>query len=798
MTTTVYEPRVKRKYVGSYRPKIDAAEKTLGKVRYFQDVTLGGMFPNTLYGGILASPYANATILGMDTAKAEALPGVRAVLRYDDPQVRAMKPTTHSWTDTAITPYHRDTLPRFFDRVFLPGRAKHVGDQMGVAVAADSPEIVREALKLVEIEWDVHPVFLEPEDAVKENATNLHPALCSDKNKIIFHCEYKGDDISFLQGDIDKAISEAEVTAGIDATYGGNVTHGVLDFRGLLIKWDTDRIDCWTNHYYTDQTRMYLHSYLDVPINKIRVANGHCGAHMGKWNMGEDGYYIIMALLSRRAGQPVYYRMDVHEEVHDTRNLTRFEIDLYAKKDGTILGADIAGTGTMGGYYGPIEYNVWFIVEESAGRIFAPIKNIRLRSRAYFTNRIPGGVMRGIGNVQMCWPMFQAVDMLAEKLDMDPVDVIKKNFGDAWSPYPNESLAAVLDKGAELIGWGRRKKTGEGELTDGCKKKGFGVAVWNQWHTEWQENARGRIEVAFRVNPDMSVTLISPTCETGAGGNSACVLACAESLSFLNITPEDVHWVPVNDSDSGLRDCPPTDSVVSYLMPEAMPGCAEKIKEEFKNRASLMLEVDREELDVGDAKVFVKADPSVFVTCRDVMMEVDCVPIYAHVVRDNNKTVTGIPYGAWFAEVDVDIETGEVDVRHVVLVNDAGQVMHASGAESQQLGAQELGVGEALMEDLQYDKKTGAVLNKNYLDYKMLTAADFPEISPALLEVWKGAGEYGAVGIGETGNAGTPTAIANAVYNAIGIRFTTLPITPKKVLDAMEAAGLQYAKEEVK
>ncbi|MDR1042431.1 MAG: xanthine dehydrogenase family protein molybdopterin-binding subunit [Clostridiales Family XIII bacterium] len=795
MTKTMYEPRVKRTYVGAYRPKIDAREKTLGKVRFFQDVALGGMFPNTVYGGILRSPYANATIVGMDTSDAEALPGVRAVLRYDDPEIRALKPTTHAWTDTAITPFHRDTIPRFFDRTFLPGSAKHVGDQMGVAVAADSPELVRKALGLVEIEWDVHPVFLEAEEAVSAEANDLHPGLCVEKNKIKLHGDFQ-DDVSFETGDIEKAKSEADVAAHTDMVYGGNVSHGTLDFRGLLIKWDSDRIDCWTNHYYTDQTRMYLHEYLDVPINRIRVVNGHCGAHMGKWNMGEDGYYVVMAFLARRSGKPVYYRMDVHEEFHDTRNLTRFVVDLYAKNDGEITGMEIEGIGTMGGYYGPMEYNVQFIVEESAERIFAPIKNLRMRSKAYFTNRVPGGVMRGIGNLQLCWPLLQAVDIIAEKLGIDPVDVIKKNFGDKWSPYPNESLAAVLDKGAELIGWERRRKTGEGELIDGCRKRGFGVAVWNQWHAEWQENARGRIEVAFRVNPDLSVTLISPTCETGAGGNSACVFACADSLSFLNITPEDIHWVPVNDSDSGLKDCPPTDSIVSFLMPEAMPECAAKVKEEFRRRGALMLDAEPDELDVDDAKVFVKSDPSRFVTCWSVMMDVDCVPIYAHVVRNNNKTVTGLPCGAWFAEVEVDIETGEIDVRHVVLVNDVGQVMHASGAESQQLGAQELGVGEALTEDLQYDRRTGTVLNRNYLDYKMLTSADFPEISPCLMEVWKGAGEYGAAGIAEAALTGTPTAIGNAVYNAIGVRFDTLPITPKKVLDALEEKERQTGRGE--
>jgi xanthine dehydrogenase molybdenum-binding subunit len=773
-------------FFGSYKPKIDAKDKTLGKVRFFQDVTLNGMFPNTICGGILQSPYANAEIIRMDTSKAEALPGVRAVIRFDDPEIRALKPTTHAWTDTAITPFHRDTIPRFFDRTFLPQSANWLGDHVGVAIAADTPELVKEALGSVEIEWNVYDVFLEAKEALRPGARDLHKGLCDSKNKLRFHGDSAGD-LLFDRGDTDRARAEADCVVRVDKIHGGNVSHGTLDFRGCLMFWDDERLDVWTNHYYTDQNRMYLHEYLDIPINKIRVVNGPCGAHMGKWNMGEDGYYIIMAFLSKRAKRPVLYRMDNHEEFHDTRNLTRFEIEMFAKNDGTITGMDIVGTGTLGGYYGPMEYNVAFIVEESAERIFAPIENIRLHSRAFFTNRMPGGVMRGIGNMQLCWPVFQAVDMIAEKLNMDPVDVIKKNFGDTWSAYPNQSLAAVLDKGAGIIGWKNRRKTGGSDSTGIYRKRGLGVSVWNQWHAEWQENARGRIEVAMRVNPDMSVTLLSPTAETGAGGNSACVLACAESLDFLNITPDDIHWVPYNDSDLGLRDCPPTDSIVSFLMPEAMPECADKIKEEFKRRAALMLNTDADDLDVNDAKVFVRNAPSEFVTCESVMMDVDCVPVYAHVVRGNNKTVKGLPFGAWFADVEVDTETGEIEIRHIVVVNDVGQVMHASGAESQQLGGQMIGIGEALTENLVYDKKTGAVLNRNYLDYKMLTIADFPPITAGLMEIWRGAGEYGAAGLAETVLTGTGTAIANAVYNAIGVRFDTLPISPKKVLDALAA-----------
>jgi xanthine dehydrogenase molybdenum-binding subunit len=781
---TIYKPRVKRKYVGTYRPKIDSKEKTMGKIQYFADVTLEGKFPNMLYGKILNSPYGNATIKSMKTEEAEKLPGVYAVLRYDDPEIRNLKPTTHAWTDTAITPYHRDTIPRFFDRQFLSNTARWVGDQMGVAVAAESEEIAEEALSLIEIEWDVKPVFLEVEDSMKPGANILHPELNPKSNQLILHGAYD-DDITLNIGNVDKALKEADEIIEVSNRYGGTASHGTLDFRGCLIDWTDEKLNVWTNHYYVDQTRMYLHVHLGVPLAKIRVRNGYCGAHMGKWNTGEDIFYVVLSILSKRAGRPIKYQMSVHEEFHDGRNHTTWKIKMAAKKDGTITAMDFHGIGNSGAYFGACEYNTEFIIAQSVERILAPIENIRVKSQCYFTNRLPGGVTRGIGNIQLAFSLCQAVDEIAEKLCVDPIEIIKKNFGDAFTPKPNKSIAAVLDKSAEIMDWNNRKKSCEGELIDGCKKKGKGMAFWNEWHSEWQETARGRIEVAFRINPDLSVILNAPTCETGAGGNSALVFACADNLSFLNVTPKDITWIAQNDSEMGLRDCPPTDSIVSFLMAEAMPEAAKKVKEEFCKRASLLLNIDASALDVKDSKVFAIESPDRYVSCKDVMMDVDCVPIYAHVVRDNNKHVTGQAFMAWFVDVTVDIETGKVEVEKMSVVNDCGQVMHASGAESQQIGGQCMGLGEALTEDICYDKATGTPLNFNYLDYKMPVMADYPDIVPALMEVWRGAGVYGASGIAEGAVTGTAAAIANAIYNAVGIRINSVPIKPEKILNAL-------------
>ena len=795
-----YTPRVKRKYVGTYTPKIDAMEKALGKTKFFDDMTIAAAVPRMLHCAILNSPYANGKILSMDTSEAEKMEGVHAVIRYDDPEILALKPTTHSWTDTAITPYHRETLPRWWDRRVLCDTAKFVGEQMGVAVAAETRYIAEEAIRRIKIEWETAPPFLEVEEAKRPEATILHPEEDPNSNQLPHRKDLYGevvDNIVLDIGDVEKAFEEADVVVEIDKTFGGNSTHGTLDFRGVMVKWIEDKIEVWTNHYSADNVRIHLHEMLGVPFAKIRVFNTNCGAHMGKYNTGEHGFFLVAAILARRTKCPVKYKMNVHEEFAEGRTMINFKIKAGAKKDGTITGWSWDGVANNGAYTAVTGVALTgFLVMEGLNRCFSTIENMRVKSQVYFTNRIPGGVMRSIGNIQQSWAIAQVVDELAEALGIDPAVIYKKNFNNLSSPYPNASVAKVIDVGAAEIGWKKRKKANEGELIDGCKKRGMGMSVHNQWHAEWQENDRGRIEVAIRVNPDLSVTLNAPTKETGAGGNTPTVLACADHLSFLGITPDDIKWISDGDTEFGLRDVPPTDSVVSFILPEALVGAAQNVKKEFLERASKVLDLEAENLDIDEGKIFPKGRPDdVLLLAKDLMMDDDCVPITGYNIRDNNKKVTGLGYGAWFAEVEVDVETGKLEVLQIVIANDVGQVMHASGAESQQIGGVScIGIGEALSEEFFYDKKTGTALNTNYLDYKIQTLADSPEVSPILIEEWRGAGEYGAGGLAESTPTGTCGAIANAVYNAIGVRIDSVPLSPRKILDALD----KKAREEVK
>ena len=323
---------------------------------------------------------------------------------------------------------------------------------------------------------------------------------------------------------------------------------------------------------------------------------------------------------------------------------------------------------------------------------------------------------------------------------------------------------------------------GAGELIDQTKRRGVGFSLHPAWHAEWQEVRRGQVQARITLLPDGTVTLDAPTVETGTGSNTCNVLGCAEALSFLGTRQQDITWVSTVDTDNGLRDCVQTDSAVSYLQSEVLVLAAKELKEKLIKLAAEKLEVNEDQVDIVDG--LIKA-PGKNITVKDLLMKGDLVPISVMVSRKPDSQRTGVPYIASFAEVEVDTSTGRTQVLNLVIINDCGTVMYASGAEAQQIGGQVMAIGEALTEELIYDPIRGVPLNFNLIDYKMPTILDMPKIEPVLLEVWKGAGEYGACGIGEGTLTCTPRAIANAVYNAIGVRVDEIPMTPEVVLHAL-------------
>ena len=783
-----FTPRKKRKFVGTYRPKIDGPAKAHGRAEYLDDLGLAIRFPGLLQAKVLRSPYAHCRIRSVDTKKAEALPGVRAVITYEDPEAAAFKPTTCAWTGVDTVPYDRMYWPTYRDkRVFGP-YCTWAGDEAGVVVAAETEAIAQEALKLLEVDWEVLDHVLDPREAMAPEAPRINPEMNFGSN-VVPPEDLCGPERWFDRGDVDQALAEAEVTVDVTSEY-PNTDHGCLDSMGCLIHWTEDKLTCWSNSYQGDQLKVHLATMLDLPMHRIRVIIPFLGGSMGRWNVGDQLFFLFTALLSKRTGRPVRFKHDRREDFHDTRSAIQWRARLGADKEGTITAAHFIGLADAGGYtehtVAALKFMTGFEITEC---MLAPIDNLRFEGKTVYTNKIPGGCMRGIGNNQFNLCLMLALDELAEKLGQDPIDLVLKNIGTEWGQRPDLSLKALLEAGAQKIGWQDRHPAGEGPLLEGTKRRGMGFSFHMSWHTAWQEIPRGRVQLRVRLNPDGTVILDAPMAETGPGSNSCAVFACAEAFDYLDLKPEDIAWVEQVDTETGLKDMVQTDSAVSFLHAELMSEAAARIKAQLLERAEPILETPSAELEVADSKVFVRAEPGRSISVRDLLWQGDMTSLIATVNKLPPEEVTGVPFAATFVEVEVDTATGRVEVTRIVQLNDCGTVMYASGVEAQQTGGQCIGLGEAIYEEIVYDEKTGVPLNFNWVDYKIPTMADFPEIEPVPLEVWQGAGDYGPCGIGEVVTTNTPRAVANAVYNAVGVRIDDPPLTPQKVLAALKAKG---------
>ena len=785
-----YEPRVARTYIGQYRPRIDAFDKASGRALYVDDLTTKARMPALCYARTLHSPYPRARIRGIDDSAALALPGVLGILRYDEPEVLALKPTNAGWTDGIDSrTYDAMDWPGMRDRSVLGAYASWVGDAVGAVIAAETEAIAEEAVRLLEVDWEVLPFVVDVDEALRSGAPALHPDVSADN---VLPEEELGGALRFIdKGDVDAAFAAAPIVVE-GSSVGNNPTQASLDPWCCVVEWRDDQVTLWSNSYAADQSRMHLSQMLDLPLAQVRAVSPYVGGQFGRGDTGEQPFFVFTALLAKKVGRPVKFRHTRRESFHDGRQQASYTARACAERDGTITGMEFLAVGDVGAYADHSVAALKTVPAEVVEVALAPIPNVRLEARAVYTNKMPGCMMRGIGNSQLNLIMGRMVDELAESLKMDPIDLVLRNFGHERSARPDESLAAVLRAGAERIGWReKRGPAGLGPIVGRTRRRGVGFSFHPGWHAEWQELRRGEIEVRITLEPDGSVALDAATVETGTGSNTCNLLGCAEALSFLDVRPDDIRWDAITDTDHSVKDCVQSDSAVSYLQSEVMTAAAEELRRKLLERLATQYGCTAAELDVVRGRVVsVRAAgagtlPPEGLGVREALKAGPMLPITVQLALPPRADETGVPFMATFAEVEVDTATGRVQVLHLVVVNDCGTVMYASGAEAQQIGGQAMALGETLTEEIVYDRPTGRPLDFNWIDYTLPTMADVPEIDPVLLEVWRGAGEYGACGIGEGAVTCAPRAILNAVYNAVGVRMDELPLRPEKVLAAL-------------
>ncbi len=740
----------KLKVIGKPTPRLDGRAKVTGAAKYTADIKLSGM----LFARMITSPHAHAKIKSIDTSAAEKHPRVKAIhiLRNDHSEAQEQK----------------EAGPAF-------AKIRYVGQPLG-AVAALTQHDADEAARLVKIEYEVLPFVTGIEQSRKEDAPLIFeapveakgsagggggPAGVAQKGNVRGPAQQK-------RGDIDKGFSSSDVM--IEADYRTQVqTHSPLETHGVVADWKPDQLTVYASTQGTDSVRDELAGVFKVKKSQVRVITEYMGGGFGaKFGAGNHG--VLATHLSRKANAPVRLMLDRREQhlCVGNRPSSQQHMKVGAKKDGTLTALSLvnygtAGVGTGAGATGPTQ-NLY------------TCENLLTEDYDVFTNAGPAAAFRAPGHPQGAFSLESAMDELAEKLDIDPLALREKN---------DESSARRAERkiGAEKIGWSARKPAGS---TPGPVKRGMGVAQ-SIWYRFTNQDSHCQV----RITRDGSVELLSSVQDIGGGIRTALAQVVAEELG---LKPTDIT---IKIGDTNYPHGPASGgSVTTNSLTPAARNAAYAVRQQFLEQVAPQLHAKSEELSMSDGKISVTADGSRALTFKQAASKLKTDQISAQGDRKEDYVKTarkgkdrghdsGGVGGVQFAQVAVDTETGQVRVERIVAVHDCGRPINPLALESQINGGIIQGISYALYEDRILDRQTGVMVNPNLDQYKIAGSMETPEIEIHLIEQYWGKSSTDAGPIGEPATVATAAAVANAVYNAIGVRVREIPMTPAVVLKAL-------------
>jgi xanthine dehydrogenase molybdenum-binding subunit len=528
-----------------------------------------------------------------------------------------------------------------------------------------------------------------------------------------------------------------------------------------------------------------------MPLNRIRVTRPYIGGGFGGKNDLFDE--ILCALLAMKTKKAVRLVNTREEEFSSTRVRHSHMIDLKygVKKDGTFVARQmkaILNTGAYAAAGGKVTLTTghrWIMLYRTP--------NVRYKGKCVYCNTPVAAAMRGFGTPQQSFATESMIDEIAEKLGIDPVEIRLKNhrrLGD-FDPISKITLGSVgvpecLTKGAKAMEWTKKRKA---KKTGGRYRRGVGVALGT--HNTGVKPFVNELSSAFiKVNEDGSFSLLTGVIDLGQGSDTILAQIAAE---VLGVSVEDISVVDPGDTDSTPYDMGTHSSRQTYLGGMAVKMAAEEAKSQLLDEAAKRLEARREDLEMKDRQIYVKGSPSTGIPLADVAVGLIHGDISHQVMgRGSFSPVTNAPpFEVHFAEVEVDTETGALKVIKFVAAHDLGKVINPLLSEGQVQGGVHMGIGYAFWEGIQIDPDTGQYLNLNLMDYKTTSPVDMPPVDVILVESHEPTGPYGAKGLGEPAMVPTAPAIANAIYDAIGIRFRQLPITRQSVLEAIQKQKAQ-------
>ncbi|QGP91216.1 Putative xanthine dehydrogenase molybdenum-binding subunit XdhA [Neomoorella glycerini] len=755
----------KYQIVGRGISRLDALEKVTGKATYTTDITLPGM----LYAKVLRSPHPHARIIKIDTSKAEALPGVKAVLTYrNTPRVPFNAAATSTYT---IPP-----LAAVKDQYLFDDVVRYVGDEVA-AVAAVSEEIARAALDLIEVEYEILPAVYDPLEALKPEAPLLHPH-CTKKN-------IAGDILQFGLGDIATGLAAAEIV--VEATYKLPVQkQGQLETQAAVAALTGDgKLTIWSPTQTPHPTRRIVAEIFKLPLSKVRVLNppyvgGGFGVRIGLSAKAEP----IAAALALATGRPVKVVYDRQEDfiASDTRHAGYITVKLGLSKDG-IFQALYMQAIMNGGAYCSWSADVPGAIG-SRGLTIYRVPHSRFEGYSVYTNTTPAGACRGFGAPQPTFAVEMTVAKAAAILGIDPLELRLKNIitpGDTWvAPFPclSSGLRECLIKGAEKIGWEKRRELAAGHAGSGRYKRGLGVAVGNHISSAFPFQT-DYSNVYLSLQPDGTIQLASGVVEMGTGTKTTLAQIAAEVLEVevedIAVSLGDTEMVPYDVGSQASRSC--------YAAGMATLQAARDLKEQILTYASEKWQIPKEKLIWQKATILSRDDPGKQITLKELAADADFHNRQLATIGQN-ASQNALSWHAHFAEVEVDTATGSIKVIRLVAAHDMGKAINPEIVRGQIQGGAVMGLGYTLGEEITYDPQ-GRQLQDSYHKYMLPTAVDVPEMETIVVEAGEPTGPFGARGVGENAVAPVAPAVASAVFQATGVHFTELPLTPERVWRAL-------------
>lgn len=752
--------------VGSSTPQVTAREKVMGRAQYAGDIKLPGM----LHAKVLRSPHPHARIVRIDIAAAKALPGVKLVVTGQDVPTRNWGP-------------HRKE-----QRILACGVVRHVGEEVA-AVVAVSEEIARDALDLVRIEYEALPALLSPAAALADGAPEIHAGTRN-----------IGHEMHIVRGDVDAAFDAC--AAVYEATYDMHSQYpGYLEPMASVAAQDGNgRLTLWASTQSVFLARARLAEALDRPVSTIRVVQATTGGGFGA-KIVEENNSLICAFLASRLERPVRLVNNRLEDFQSARASVPMQVWLRMglSADGVILAKDVRITAECGAYSG-LAGDVVHVTAMRSDNMHR-VQNVRSHAVMAYTNNPPRGAFRGFGGQQMQFPLNCHLTVLAGMIGMDPVEVHKRNAIGAgetsvhgWK-ISSTGMAECLDMTRKAIGWDEKRAAPRGT---GTRRRGVGIAAamhvsGNRTLGNWDGST-----ILLKVNEDGRAMLQTSECDMGQGANTMLSQICAQELGI----PLSHVTVMAPDTDTAPFCLGSLASRVTIIAGNAVLRAAREARQKLLALAAEKLGVDAEQLEIADGRIAVPGQPDKSATLAEIarlhifrhggegihVRATYDAPTVMHDADYYGNVAPAHSFAAQAVEVEVDTSTGQVTVIDSFVADDCGKAINPLAVHGQTHGATVQAIGWTLYENLQYED--GRLMNGNFADYTMPTADAVPMLRTDVVESNDPNGPYGAKGASETAILPGAAAIANAVFDAVGVRIQSLPITPEKVL-----AGLRELKQ---